>query len=337
MRRRDFINAIIGSAAGWPVVASAQQSTTPTQAQQTNKLPRIAFLTSTSPENSPTADGFRQGLHDLGYVEGRNITVEWRWSRGKSELFPAFVAEMVRLNVDVIVVANNLAGLAAHKATKTIPIVFSSGMQDGIASGFIESLARPGGNITGLTTQAPELTAKRLELLKDAIPELSGVVVLGDPSEPSYLTDTREVERAARALGVQIQSRLKASTPAELAGVLAKIPENAEHTMFLLTSTMLFAERAKLAEFALKSRLPMMCSDRAYVEVGCLLSYWPSFRDLNRRAAIYVDKILKGVRPADLPVEQPTKFELVIHLKTAKTLGLDLPPKLLALADEVIE
>ena len=162
MRRRDFIKAIIGSAAGRPIVASAQQSTTPTQAQQTNKLPRIAFLTSTSPENSPTADGFRQGLHDLGYVEGRNVTVEWRWSRGKSELFPAFVAEMVRLNVDVIVVANNLAGLAAHKATKTIPIVFSSGMQDGIASGFIESLARPGGNITGLTTQAPELTAKRL-------------------------------------------------------------------------------------------------------------------------------------------------------------------------------
>src|SRR5262249_36425094 len=149
MRRRDFIKAIIGSAAGWPVVAFAQQSTTPTQAQQTNKLPRIAFLTSTSPKNSPTADGFRQGLHDLGYVEGRNITVEWRWSRGKSELFPAFVAEMVRLNVDVIVVANNLAGPAAQKAPNTIPFVFSSGKLVGISSGFIVSRASPVGNCSG--------------------------------------------------------------------------------------------------------------------------------------------------------------------------------------------
>ena len=308
------------------------------QAQQKNRLPRVAFLTSTSLEHSPTAEGFRQGLYDLGYVEGRNIIIEWRSSHGKSELFPAFVTEMIRLNVDVIVVANNLAGLAAHEATKSIPIVFSSGMHDGIAQGFIESLAHPGGNITGLTNQSSELIGKRLEVLKEAIPNLSGVEVLGDPNYgTNYLTESRDVERAATALGVQIHSHLNASTPAELATILAKIPKSAGRAVFLLASTMFFAERATLAEFALKNRLPMMCADRAYVEVGCLMSYWPSYRDLNRRAATYVDKILKGAKPADLPVEQPTKFELVINLKTAKALGLTIPPSLLGRADKVIE
>jgi putative ABC transport system substrate-binding protein len=327
-------------AASLVILAAGLLATLPlAQAQQTHKLPRIAFLTSVSPEHSPTAEGFRQGLHDLGYVEGRNIIIEWRSSQGKSELFPAFVTEMMRLNVDVIVVANNLAGLAAHKATKGIPIVFSSGMNDGIAQGFIESLARPGGNITGLANQTPELTGKRLEILKEGIPNLSGVVVLGDPNYGTdYLTESTDMERAAMALGVRIHSQLKASTHAELAGVLAKIPENAGLAVILLSSsTLFFAERAELAEFALKSRLPMMCADRSYVEDGCLISYWPNYRDLSRRAATYVDKILHGVKPADLPVEQPTKFELVINHNTAKALGVDLPAKLLAIADEVIE
>ncbi len=306
-------------------------------AQQTQPLPRIAFLTSTSPESSPTADAFRQGLHDLGYVEGQNIIVEWRWSRGKSELFPEFVAEMVRLKVDVIVVANILAGRVAQQATKTIPIVFSSGMGAGVASGFIESLARPGGNITGLSSQSPELVGKRLEVLKAAVANLSRVVVLGDPRDPSYLTERRETELAATALGVQIHSYLEASTPQELAGVFANIPQNAENAIFTLTATLLFAERANLVQYAIKSRLPMICFDPSMAAAGCLVSYSSDYSDLNRRAATYVDRILKGAKPADLPVEQPTKFKLVISLKTAKALGLTVPPTLLSRADEVIE
>jgi putative ABC transport system substrate-binding protein len=306
-------------------------------AQQTQTLPRIAFLTSTSPESSPTAAAFRQGLHDLGYIENQNIVVEWRWSRGKSELFPEFVAEVVRLNVDVIVVANVLAGRAAQEATKTIPIVFSSGMSDGVAYGFIESLARPGGNITGLSSQSPDLVAKRLEVLKDAVVNRSRVLVLGDPREPSYLTERNKTELAATALGVQIDSYLEASTPQELAGVLANKPQNAESAIFTLTSTLLFAERANLAQYAIKSRLPMICLDPSMVAAGCLVSYSANYSDLNRRAATYVDRILKGAKPADLPVEQPTKFELVINLKTARALGLTIPPSILSRADEVIE
>jgi putative tryptophan/tyrosine transport system substrate-binding protein len=322
------------------------------EAQAAERVPRIAFLR-TAPGESPgpsttsaseawvswrlsaavAADAFRQGLRELGYVEGHNIIVERQWGRGSTGRFPEFAAEVVRLNLDAIVAANDAAGHAAQRVTKTAPIVIPF-MTDPVGDGFVVSLARPGGNITGLTNQSADLTAKRLQLLKEAIPAISRMAVLTDAADKSYRQVAREAEAAARALGVHPQSR-EVTSPRALEDAFEMMTRDSAGAVFVVGGTMLFANRARLAEHALKHRLPMMCWLREYVD-GCLMSYSANLPDLFRRAATYVDKILKGAKPADLPIEQPTKFELVINLKTAKALGLTIPPSLLLRADEVI-
>jgi putative ABC transport system substrate-binding protein len=305
------------------------------KAQQAGKVPMIAFISTTSPESSPTSDAFRQGLRDLGYVEGRNIRIEWQWGRGSTERFPAFAAEAVRLNVDVIVAANDAGAREAQKLTRTIPIVVAI-MGDPVGSGFVASLARPGGNITGLTTQGPELSAKRLQLLKETLPRVSRVALIADTNDRSYRQALQEAEVAARLLGLQLQIR-EVSNPGEFDGIFAGFAKNGAGAVALVGGTMLYANRAKLAEQALRSHMPMICGSRESVQAGCLMSYQTHLVELFRRAATYVDKILKGTKPADLPVEQPTKFELVINLTTAKALGLTIPASVLARTDQVIE
>jgi ABC-type uncharacterized transport system substrate-binding protein len=305
------------------------------KAQQSGKIARIAFLSTTSSPDTPTTAAFRQGLRELGYVEGQNIIVEWRWGGGKTEAFPAFASEVARLNVDVIVAANDAAGRAAQQATKRIPIVIAV-MADPVGSGFVSTLARPGGNITGLSMQAPELAAKRLQILKEAIPNLSRVALLADNNDLGHRQAATELEAAARTLGVQV--RLHAvSDRRELNGAFATTVKEGAGAVFLIGGTMFYANRAEVGELALKSRLPMMCGPRETMHAGCLISYSAALTDRFRRAADFVDKILKGAKPADLPVEQPTKVPLVIDLKTAKALGLTIPQTLLLRADQVIE
>jgi putative ABC transport system substrate-binding protein len=305
-------------------------------AQQAGRIPRIAFLSTTVPGPSPTTDGFRQGLKDLGYVEGQNIVIEWRWGRGSTERFPEFVAEMVKLNVDVIVTANDAAGRAAQQATKTIPIVVGI-IGDPVGEGFATSLAKPGGNVTGLTVAGPEITAKRLQFFKEAFPGVSRVGLLVDVTDLGRGPSLRELEVAAQTLGVRLAPRVDVSHPEALAGAFATMKRERASAVFALGGTMLYANRVRLAELALTNRLVMACGAQPFVSAGCLMGYSTDFADIFRRVAVYVDKILKGAKPADLPIERPTKFELVINLKTAKALGLTIPPSLLARADQVIE
>jgi len=331
VERRTFMAMIAGSFLAATFTAEAQQTQ--------KAIPRIAFLTTTSPEDSPNpaVDGFRQGLRDLGYVEGQTITIEWRWGRGRTDQFPKFAAEVVRLKVDVIVAANTPAGRAALMATKKIPIVIPF-MVDPVGDGFAATFAHPGGNVTGLTTRiSAELIGKRLQLFKEALPDLSRIGVVVDTSDANYRESVSNLEAAARALGVRVQTRREVSNAGELGPTFAAIPREGAGGVFIVGGGMTNANRAQLAELALKHRLPMMCGQAQHVRAGCLMSYGVSPGDLFRRAAIFVDKILKGAKPADLPVEQPTKFELVINLKTAKALGLTIPPSLLARADQVIE
>jgi len=305
------------------------------QAQPASKVGRIAFLSTTSSPDSPTTAAFRQGLRELGYVEGQNIIIEWRWGGGRTEGFPAFAAEVVRLNVDVIVAANDAAGRAAQQATKRIPIVIAV-VGDPVGSGFVDALARPGGNVTGLSMQAPELAGKRLQLLKEAVPHVSRVALLADTNDLGYRRAVTEVEAAARTLGVELRVH-PVSSRRELNGVFATMVKEGARAVFQVGGTMFYANRAELGELALKSRLPMMCGPQETMHAGCLISYSAALTDRFRRAAYLVDKILKGAKPADLPVEQPTKFEFVINLKAAKVLSLTIPPPLLLRADELIQ
>jgi putative ABC transport system substrate-binding protein len=308
------------------------------RAQQAGKIPRVAVLTTTSPEDSPNSgvDAFRQGLRELGYIEGQTIVIDWRWGRARTEQFPEFAADAVRRKVDVIVAANSPAGRAATNATKTIPIIIPL-MTDPIAEGFAATLAHPGSNVTGLTIEGGELTAKRLQLLQEALPNISRLAIVTDTSEPSYPNSVSNAEHAARTLGVHVQARQVVSGPGDLAPVFTTVVRERVDAVFLIVGTMTFANRAALAELALKNRLPMMCGTAAYVRAGCLMGYSASVSDLFRRAATYVDKILKGAKPADLPVEQPTKFELVFNLKTAKALGLTISQSVLGRADQIME
>ena len=332
--------AVTLSRCGLVMILALGIVSTPTagRAQQAAKIPRVAFLTTTSPEDSPNpgVDGFRQGLRELGYIEGRSIAIDWRWGRGRIEQFPEFAAEAVRLKVDVIVAANTPAGRAAKVATKTIPIVIPF-MSDPVGDGFAATLAHPGSNITGLTNEGAEIAAKRLQLLREALPNVSRIAIVADTSEPGYQNTVRNVEHAARTLGVNVQARQLVSNPGDLPSAFANIARERVGAVFLVVGTMTFANRASLAELALKSRLPLVCGTGQYVRAGCLMGYSASVSDLFRRAATFVDKILKGAKPADLPVEQPTKFELVINLKTAKALGLTIPQALLLRADQVIQ
>ena len=309
------------------------------EAQQAAKVARIGFLTGTSLSVSPNLPAaFRQGLRDLGYVEGRNLVIEYRDAEGKFERFPALAAELVALKVDVLVAANSLAALAAKQATRTLPIVFAFAV-DPVTDGLVTSLARPGGNVTGLSTLLAELVGKRLELLKQAVPGVSRVAVLWQPGAQGERTEKdlqKEAEVAARALGVRVQF-VEARGPDDFDRAFSEMTRARAGALTVLGGAMFIIAQRRLVDLAAKNRLPAVYGLREYVDAGGLMSYGPNNVDLFRRAATYVDKILKGAKPADLPVEQPTKFELVINLKTAKALGLTIPPSLLTRADEVIQ
>jgi ABC-type uncharacterized transport system substrate-binding protein len=308
-----------------------------TEAQQPTKIPRIGYLSPNSPSSNPARiEAFRQGLHELGYVEGKNIVIESRNAEGKLDRLSQLAAELVRLKVDVIVTSSPAPTRAAKEATVTIPIVFA---QDGdpVASGFVASLARPGGNITGLSTLAPELSGKRLEFLKEIIPKLSRVAILGTSTQPGGTQMLREVELAAKAFGVKLQY-LDVLGPKDIETAFRAAEKGrAEAVLWVVAGGVVSDHRTEILELAVKSRLPVIYSGREYVEAGGLMSYGVNITDLDRRAATYVDKILKGTKPADLPVEQPTKFEFIINLKAAKQIGLTIPPNVLARADKVIK
>jgi putative ABC transport system substrate-binding protein len=309
------------------------------EAQQARKVPRVGYLSVFSSSNPyPPSEAFWQGLHDLGWVEGQNIAIEWRFAEGKAQRLPDLAAELVRLRVDLIFAETTPAARAAKQATTTIPIVFSP-IADPIGSGLVANLARPGGNITGITFMAPELGGKRLELLKQAVPGMIRVGVLSHPGVPSEATVKsmlEQTEAAARALGVQLV-RLEAQGPNDFDKVFAAMSRERVGGLILIPSAMFVDERRRIVNLMVKDRLPAMFFFREFTEAGGLMSYGPNVRELWRRAATYVDKILKGAKPADLPVEQPTKFELVINLKTAKALGLTIPQSVLGRADDVIQ
>jgi putative ABC transport system substrate-binding protein len=306
------------------------------EAQQPGKIPRIAWLTNTPLSANPDRrEAFRQGLHELGYVEGKSIIVEWRSTEGKFERITALAAELVLQKVDVIVTAGSEGTRAAKKATSTIPIVMASN-DDPVGYGFVASLARPGGNITGLSQLSPELSGKRLEILKEVIPKLSRLAVMGTSTSRVHTQLIKEIENAAVPLGVKLQYLdvliAKDIEPAFLAATKGR----ADAVLEVITGSLRSAQRKEIAALAIKSRLPLMLERPDHVEAGGLMSYGVSITDLDRRAATYVDKILKGTKPADLPVEQPKKFDFIINLKAAKQIGLTIPPNVLARADKVI-
>src|SRR2546427_5888338 len=283
---------------------------------------------------STRMEAFRNGLHELGYVEGKNIVIEYRYADGKLKRLPALAAELLRLKVDVIVTTGPTTTRPATEATSTIPIVMGFD-SDPVGSGFVASLARPGGNVTGLSALSPEISGKQLELLKEIVPTLSRVAVLGNSAEPANALVLREVELAAGAFGVKLQY-LDVLGPKDIETAFRAASKGRADAVLVLLSPVVISHRTQLVEIALRSRLPAIYFRPEFVEDGGLMSYATSFADLSRRAATYVDKILKGTKPADLPVEQPTKFELVINLKAAKQIGLTIPPKVLAQADKGI-
>ena len=311
-----------------------------TEAQQPKKVPRIGYLSSSDPATESTrAEAIRLALRELGYIEGQNIAFEYRYAEGKRDRAPELAAELVGLKVDLIVVAGGGNWVqAAMNATKTIPIVMTGVGPDPVKAGLIESLARPGGNVTGLTILNPELGGKRLELLKEAVPKLARVAVLYDPALPSSVIEVKEVlPVAARALGLTVRS-WEVGTAEGFEKVFASLNKERPDGLYAHPSGPLaFANGKRIAGFALKSRLPSMYGRREVVDAGGLMSYGADITDSYRRVGYYVDRILKGAKPADLPVEQPTKFELIINLKTAKQIGVTIPPELLARANGLIK
>jgi len=306
----------------------------PAEAQQPQKVPRIVYLSLGGAMNSVRVEAFRQGLRQLGYAEGKDIVIEHRSGEGKLDRLNEQTAELVRLKVNIIVTGGPAPTRAAKAATSTIPIVMASD-PDPVGNGFVSSLARPGGNVTGLSRLAPEMSAKQLELLKDTVPKLSRVAVLGSSTIPGHTLQLREIGLAAGAFDIQLQY-LDVLGPKDFQNAFrAAIKERANAIIFL-GSGLLGPQRTHIFEFTVKNRLPAIYPRPETVEAGGLMSYGVNQTDLDRRAATYVDKILKGAKPAHLPVEQPTKFELVINLKTAKQIGLTIPPNMLARADKVI-
>ena len=330
--RRTFIGTLAGALLTAPLAAEAQQA---------GKVARIGYLVTgslESPEMRARLDAFRQGLRERGHVEGQNIVIEYRAADGKIERLPSLATELARLKVDLIVAVATPAARAAQQATTTIPVV-AVAMGDPVRDGLVASLARPGGNITGSTFLGPELVPKRLELLKEALPKVSRVAGLWHPGafgEGTSQDMLKGTEAAARALGVHLQL-VEVRRPDELDRAFSTMTRERSDALIVFPSSMLFSERRRIVALVAKSRLPSMFNNRESVELGGLISYGTNLTDLNRRAATYVDKILKGAKPADLPVEQPTKFELVINLKTAKALGLKIPQSLLRRAGEVIQ
>jgi putative ABC transport system substrate-binding protein len=325
MRRREFLALVAGAAAAWPLAARAQQA----------KVQRIGFLWD-SPTVFPEAtEAFRQRLRELGYVEGRTIFIEYRWAEGNPDQMRAMAQELVRLNVDVIIAPSSIYTGAAKRATSTIPIVFFS-HADPLGSGHVASLAQPGGNATGLSLMMTETNVKLLELLKDAIPGLNRVAVVYDPATPSHGPGLLAVKAAAPALGLLLQA-LPVRSETDYDGAFGDMTRERADAVLFLSTPLYTAGARRLADLALAHKLPSIYAPREHVEVGGLMSYGPDRADLWRRGAIYVDKILKGEKPAEMPVEQPTKFDLAINLRTAKTLGLKIPEAFLLRADKVIE
>jgi putative ABC transport system substrate-binding protein len=305
------------------------------EAEQSKKVARIGYLSVLSPaSDSARIEAFRQGLRQSGYTDGQNIAIESRYAEGKLNRLPDLAGELVRLKVDVIVVGGSTATRAAKNATTEIPIVMAHG-SDPVELGYVTSLARPGGNITGLTHLAPELGGKRLELLKEIIPRLSLVAVLTDPGTGGHGPQIKELEIAAPVLGLQLRP-VKARTPSELESAFSEMTAGRAQALIVLQQPTLDRLRAQIVDLVTKNRLPAMYPNSEYVETGGLMSYAADIVAMFRRAAVYVDKILKGTKPADLPVEQPTKFEFIINLKAAKQIGLTIPPNVLARADRVI-
>jgi len=325
--RRRFLAVIAGGLLAAPLAAEAQQA---------GKVYRIGYLSTRSSTTGMPPEVFRQGLRELGWIEGRNIVFDYGFAEGRFERLPELAAELVRLKVDMIVAVQTPAAAAAKNATTTIPIVGIS-LIDPVGIGLISSLARPGGNITGLSFDASvETFGKALDLLKATIPKVRYVAVLSNPANPGQPPAIRDLKAAARSLGVQLQL-LEARGPNEFDGAFAAMAKERAGALFVVADSMFNVHGAQLANLAARNRLPAMYGLRENVEAGGLMSYGASLSSLFRRAATYVDKILKGAKPADLPVEQPTKFDLVINLKTAKALGLTIPPSVLARADEIIE
>lgn len=307
------------------------------RAQQPSKVSRIGWLSSASPTaGADRLQAFKQGLHALGYVEGQNLTIEYRWAEGKNDRLPAHAAELVRLEVAMIVTQGTLATVAARKASPTLPIVFAV-VNDPVAAGLVRSLARPGGNVTGLAVLGSEMTAKRVELLREAIPGINRVAALWNPGNASSHPELKQTEVAAQALRIELQS-VEVRDPLMLEQAFAAMTKAKATGLIVLSDNMLFGQRTRIADLAIQARLPAIAWTPEFVERGELLMvYGPNVADMHRRAAAYVDKILRGVSPADLPVEQPTTFELVINLRTAKTLGLTIPQSLLLRADRTVQ
>jgi putative tryptophan/tyrosine transport system substrate-binding protein len=308
------------------------------EAQQPTKVPQIGYLEIASAStNLGRSEAFRQGLRELGYVEGKNIVIEWRFAEGKIDRLPALVMELLHLKVDVIVAGGGTpAILAAKNATSVIPIVFPA-VGDPVALGIVPSLARPGGNITGLTIRVPEFSGKLLELLKEVVPRARRVAVLGQEANTANALDFEEMQPAASALGLEVH-HIQVQSPNDLEGAFSKMTGTVRASALLIQSVVLFLDnRKRIADLATRSRLPAICDQRDLAEAGVLMSYGSNRLNLYRRAATYVDKILKGAKPGDLPIEQPIKFEFVINLKTAKQIGLTIPPNVLVRADKVIK
>jgi putative ABC transport system substrate-binding protein len=322
MKRREFIT-LLGSAAAWPLAANAQQ-----------KLPTVGFLgTTTASAWGPWTAAFVQRLRELGWIEGRNLTIEYRWADARSERFAEIAAEFVRLKVDVIVTGGN-AAVAAKQASSAVPIVFAL-VDDPIGMGLIASLSRPGGNVTGLAVQATDLAGKRLALLREIVPGLRRLAIMANVDYPSAALEMGEIQTAAGTLGLEV-APLEIRRAEDIAPAFEALKGRAE-ALYVVGDALVFTHRVRINTLALAARLPTSFNYREYVEAGGLMSYGANLSDLFRRAADYVDKILRGAKPGDLPVEQPTRFSLIINLTTAKALGLEISPTLFARADEVIE
>jgi putative tryptophan/tyrosine transport system substrate-binding protein len=324
VKRREFI-AVVGGAAAWPLAARAQQRT----------MPVIGLMGSGTPAaQSQWTSAFLDRLRELGWTEGGNIAIEYRWAEGRNERFAEIADEFVRLKVDVIVTHNTPGPLAAKKATSVIPIVFATA-GDPVGTGVVASLARPGGNVTGLSSQAPDTAERRLELLREVVPGLRRLAILSDVGNPFIVLEISEIQKAARTFAIEVAAS-EIRRDKDIAAAFEAFRDRAE-ALYVAANPTIFMNRVRINTFALAARLPMMYTVREYVEAGGLMSYGPNWPSMWRRAADLVDKILHGTKPADIPVEQPTRFDLVLNLTTAKALGLKIPDKLLALADEVIE
>ena len=306
------------------------------QAQHRGHVPRVGYLGTSSASLEPElVKAFREGLRDHGYIEGQNIVIEYRWAEGNYKRFPDLVADLVKLKVDLILTTGTPGALAAKQATQTIPIVMAV-TGDAVATGLVSSLARPGGNLTGLTTMVPDLEGKRLEILREVLPKLATLAVLLNTSNPLTAIQWEQAKTSAKALGIQLQP-IELQRPEDFKDAFARVARQRPDAITMVADRFLLAHRTEIADFVAKTRLPAMYPYRDFVVAGGLMSYAPSYEDLFRRSATYVAKILRGAKPSDLPIEQPTKFEFLVNLKTAKILGVPIPPSLLLRADHVFE